>query len=359
MKNFLRNLLLFPTLFNSTFGAPKMVAVPIIKKSCERHWKEIVTAVALPFIFENNVNGLSFLVYNGSSINGSEKVVIKHREGATEGDDGNYDAPYLPFSPNPLHIYSHNNNGINYGMDARPVDSTTTYNLHLKNTGFSGTADNLLRFLFNDHQTPIEFSWKNIFLGDANDSDDVVADIKYLINNNGVDPFYGFPCGDFPLPDVDGSNTGVYDKRKVFFFNHADFNRDRQINGLDFDILNENFNRNNETDPNTFGSYVGSEPNNFNAYADIDRSGDVGFSDLEIFKTYFKFPGDLNLDGKVGLPDFAYFAPYWGARDVNSVADISGPNGIPDKNVDYWDLGAFSDDYLKDINEPDTWSRVR
>jgi len=30
MKKFLPNLLLFPTLFTSTFNAPKMVAVPII-----------------------------------------------------------------------------------------------------------------------------------------------------------------------------------------------------------------------------------------------------------------------------------------------------------------------------------------
>jgi len=68
---------------------------------------------------------------------------------------------------------------------------------------------------------------------------------------------------------------------------------------------------------------------------------------------------DLNENGKVGLDDFAYFAADWKATDVNSVADISGPNGIPDKNVDFYDLGAFSDDYLQDINDPNTWSRVR
>lgn len=68
---------------------------------------------------------------------------------------------------------------------------------------------------------------------------------------------------------------------------------------------------------------------------------------------------DLNDDGKVGLDDFAYFAADWNATDVNSVADISGLNGIPDKNVDSYDLGAFADDYLQDINDPNTWSRVR
>jgi len=64
---------------------------------------------------------------------------------------------------------------------------------------------------------------------------------------------------------------------------------------------------------------------------------------------------DLNENGKVDNADFAYFAADWNATDVNSVADISGANGIPDKNVDFYDLGAFVDDYLKDINDPNTW----
>ena len=124
----------------------------------------------------------------------------------------------------------------------------------------------------------------------------------------------------------------------MFFYNHADFNRDRRINGLDFEIFRENFGRDNVSDPNTFGSYVGSEPNNFNAYADINRSGDVGFNDLEIFKTYFKFPGDFNSDGRVGLDDFAYLANDWNVGDAN-----------------FYDLEAFAGDYLRDINEPGTW----
>jgi len=107
---------------------------------------------------------------------------------------------------------------------------------------------------------------------------------------------------------------------------------------LDFEIFRENYGGNNETDPNTFGSYVGSEPNNFNAYADINRSGGVDFDDLNIFKTYFRFPGDLNLDGRVGLDDFAYLANDWNIGDAN-----------------FYDLGAFTNDYLRDINEPGTW----
>jgi hypothetical protein len=104
--------------------------------------------------------------------------------------------------------------------------------------------------------------------------------------------------------------------------------------------------------------YKGVDFNDIGAYADINRSGGVDFDDLDIFKTYFKFPGDLNLDGRVDNTDFAYFAQDWNKTHINSVADISGPNGIPDKDVDYWDLSAFTGDYLKDINEPNTWSKI-
>jgi len=101
--------------------------------------------------------------------------------------------------------------------------------------------------------------------------------------------------------------------------------------------------------------YKGVDFNDIGAYADINRSGGVDFDDLDIFKTYFKFPGDLNLDGRVDNTDFAYFAQDWNKTHINSIADISGPNGTPDKNVDYWDLNAFTGDYLRDINEPGTW----
>jgi len=43
---------------------------------------------------------------------------------------------------------------------------------------------------------------------------------------------------------------------------------------------------------------------------------------------------------------------------VNSIADISGPNGTSDKSVDFYDLSAFTDDYLRDINDPNTWSKI-
>jgi hypothetical protein len=259
MKKFLRNLLLFPTLFTSILsGYGKIIlAVPIIS-----------IANAGTINVDNMSNGVWY-----------EHVYISHILGATEGDDSE-DARYLEFSPNPLHIYSHNDNDIDYMLDARPADSTTTYNLYLKNIGgFSGTADNFLRFkLLNN----TNFESKNIFLGDANDSNDIVADIKYIIDNGDISPT-GKPYGYFPLPDVEGSNVGVYDKRKVFFFNHADFNRDRWVNGLDFAIFARNWGGNEETDPNTFGANVGYDVNDLDAYSDIDRNGIVDYNDLSLF----------------------------------------------------------------------------
>jgi hypothetical protein len=68
-----------------------------------------------------------------------------------------------------------------------------------------------------------------------------------------------------------------------------------------------------------------------------------------------RFAVDFNSDGKINLKDFAILANDWNATDVNSVADISGPNGIPDNKVDFYDLGAFVDDYLKDSDSPNTW----
>jgi hypothetical protein len=228
-----------------------------------------VLIISLPLIFAGNVKGGRLDVYNIRDGVSDDRMKIVHINGAAEGQDWSYDGLYLE-DWEPLHIYSHNNNGIDYMVDARPANSTTTYNLHLKNTGFSGTSSNILRFVMYD----LNFYWKNIFLGDVNDSNDIVADIKYLINNKG---------GDFPLPNVEGSNVGVYDMRKVFFFNHADFNRDRKVNGLDFAIWARNFGRSEESDPNTLGSNVGKDPNDLDAYSDIDRNGIVDYNDLSLF----------------------------------------------------------------------------
>lgn len=67
------------------------------------------------------------------------------------------------------------------------------------------------------------------------------------------------------------------------------------------------------------------------------------------------FPGNFDLHSRVDMQNFAFLSEDWGKTDVNSIADISGPNGIPDKNVDFYDLSLFTRDYLKDPNDPNTW----
>lgn len=68
-----------------------------------------------------------------------------------------------------------------------------------------------------------------------------------------------------------------------------------------------------------------------------------------------RFLEDLDGDGKVTMKDFAILASQWGKPQGTYTGDISGPNTVPNGFVDYYDLSAFHDDYLKDINDPNTW----
>lgn len=64
---------------------------------------------------------------------------------------------------------------------------------------------------------------------------------------------------------------------------------------------------------------------------------------------------DLNDSNEVDFKDFSLFAKDWQKGLGQYVADICGPNGIPDGYVDNYDLAAFCEDWLKDINVPSTW----
>jgi hypothetical protein len=380
MKKFLRNLLVFPTLFTSIFsGYGKimvkiMVAVPIILevgrdvyKIVNKNKTRIIASLVLPFIFNSSVKAGYLSTRSWSSLGNPNYVGVWHKSGATEGADENYDYLFSPLPWNPA-IDFYSKTSLPYPADklkkdVRPPESTTSINIEISGRGLGDPENATLQFVISYPQGEDNFSWKNIIGELSQRVDDGNGGYKYaLIGNYDIKNLVNSATTisiSINNGETIGSDFFPSHKLDYSFFHYCDFNRDRQTNGLDFAIFSDNFGRNNETDPNTFGSYVGSEPNNFNAYADIDRNGSVDFEDLEIFKTYFKSPGDLNLDGRVDLDDFAYLSADWNATDVNSVADISGPDGIPDKNVDYWDLGAFSDDYLRDINEPGTWSRVR
>lgn len=63
-----------------------------------------------------------------------------------------------------------------------------------------------------------------------------------------------------------------------------------------------------------------------------------------------RYLADLDDNGTVDLYDLTPMGNDWGKTGVDSIADISGPNGLPDKNVDMWDLKAHANDYLKSVN---------
>ena len=77
-----------------------------------------------------------------------------------------------------------------------------------------------------------------------------------------------------------------------------------------------------------------------------------GSGDLEIGT---RFLADLNDDGIVNNLDFVILADDWQKPQGKYIGDISGPNGIPDGYVNVYDLSAFANDYLKDIEDPNTW----
>lgn len=209
-------------------------------------------------------------VYNRSDVVTYGNSYLKHIEGATESYDNGMDSEWLE-SPNTLQIYSYNPNCLpttdKLSTDARDSNSLTTFNLELYNKGFQGTANNYLRFRIYDNNN---FEWKNIFLCGANDSNDVIADVKNLIAVGGG------TFGRYDLPDVQGSQTGVYDKRKIIPKNHADLNRDNKVNFKDYAIYANEW----QNSGSRFGSNVGSDPNDLGAYADIDRTGTVDYEDL-------------------------------------------------------------------------------
>ena len=56
--------------------------------------------------------------------------------------------------------------------------------------------------------------------------------------------------------------------------------------------------------------------------------------------------GDLDNDNVVNLKDYAIIAKRW-REEERSIADISGPNDVPDRTVDYYDLGELVGSWLE------------
>jgi hypothetical protein len=295
MKKFLRNLLLFPTLFPSILsGYGKiMMAVPIILNFIKDNAKVELMLIGLGIggYFSNKANAGGLYIECRSKVS-TPAIIIKHINGATETPyDGNYDGLFPPSPVNPtIDFYSKTDYlppQDRLTKDSRPPGSMSTITSEISGRGLTSPENAELNSLIFYPSGENNFSWKNIIgelsqrIDDGNGGYKYALignyDIKYMVNSATTIPISinnGITQGDkfFPSHKLDYS-----------FSNHADLNRDRKVNGLDFAIWAGSFGRNNETDPNTFGSYVGSEPNNFNAYADIDRNGRVDYNDLSIF----------------------------------------------------------------------------
>jgi len=253
----------------------------------------MIGATALYGLSGETAKGGTLVISNMGSNQSGTDMITQHILGATENYDNGKDARWFN-SSNKLQIYSVNNNCLpdtnTLSTDARDQNSTTVFNDELYNNGFSGVTNNFLRFTMIDSN---DFEWKNMFLGDTNNSESLVGDIKSIIYNSGKIKF-GHPYGDFQLGTLQGSQTGVYDRRKVMFFNHADLNRDKKVDLKDFAILGNVWKDSNEIDPdpNRFGSYVGKDVNDLGAYADIDRNGIVDLEDLGIYCSEYLWDAD-------------------------------------------------------------------
>ena len=301
MKKFLCNLLLLPTLFTSIFsGYGKiMLAVPIIVPIIS------INNNSLGYEYKMGKLSIDNYVYDYDFDRTSHSTF--HRPEGTEGYDNN---PYLDriydviFSPSgkATKIVS-KIPGYELLWDSRRINSFTPVDLELSLHAQSGnpiTVSNLKNEL--RCYLPYDFGSKPITLWERT----IIA------------------------PNNDPNDPNNYTLSFMADIREAIAKQEAQTVGYAVVPL---------ADLN--GTY-GSEVPYFYAQIRFDR-----------------IAGDFNLDGKVGLDDFAYFAQDWNASDVNSVADISGPNGLPDKNVNAYDLSLFTRDYLKDANDPNTWSRVR
>lgn len=245
--------------------------------------------------------------YLGSG-NTSETHKTLHWLGALEGKDSVDQVNTHIFGPGiNAEIYSVIP-GYNLSGDARPEESLTPVNLELS--------------LVSESNNPITVS---------NLENKLKVDIVPNFGTKKITPLDNFGNKPITLWEKDDADSNVF----YFLANIRDANEHDQ------DI------------------YIGTLNGTYN-------SGEVYGRYQVRFNT---FSGDFDENGTVQMQDEAILARDWRNHESSSPlyytrVNISGPNGVPDYTpegfaiVDQYDLQSFSEDWLKDINDPNTWSKL-
>lgn len=304
--------IIFKTLFASTFNAPKMVAVPIIKKNAK---VGILLVGAMVAGSDNKCLGEEILgkLKVGNYIadinigygNHNTTHFSEGKEGYNSSD--RIYSTLFPPSGKMTKIISRIP-GYELRVDTRPIDSLTPIDVELAihtQWGGSLTFSNIKNELWCSlplAKTPPYFAdfgnkpltlWeKSIIDPNENPNDpnnytiSLITDIREAIDKSDFIGGDGIKYALVPRPDLNGTYASQ----------------------VPYDYLQTRF--------------------------------DV-------------FPGDFDFDGEVNLKDYAYWA------NCDPIADITGEQGLPDGIVDLQDFVLYLRDYLKDSNDPNTWSRLR
>jgi hypothetical protein len=159
-----------------------------IVSSAKKHWKEMVTAIALPFIINNNVGAGTL---NTRVVSPITKPYCKtqHISGAREPEEGYDNGKDVLFNdmqfPPTIDIYSKIDfDPYRLHTDARPPESTSTFNLEISGRGLLTTPEDIeLNLSFSDYLGN-NFSWKNIIGELSQRVDDGEGGYKYSLIGN-------------------------------------------------------------------------------------------------------------------------------------------------------------------------------
>jgi len=291
-------------LVGSTLLTTVTVAIIEVGRTIKNNGNITLAALGLSFIINNNLSATKgkLDIFNKIYTNSSQGLVINHtvKEGVSDDYDSwdhIYDAMFDPsgISSKIVSLVQGEDGEKELNIDRRPEESIAQANLELS--------------LHSQFGNPITISSLN--------------ELWCSLPLAGSPYFYDFGNKPIALKQYDPNDPNrfypLYDIRQIIAHQNGPYN----TGIIELRPLNA-----------TYGSEV--------PYA--------------YFKLYFdRFPGGFDLRSRVDLADFAIMAEDYGKTDVNSVADISGPNGMPDNNVNLYDLSLYTRDYLKDSNDPNTW----